>query len=320
MNIYITLDYELFMNNHTGSVEKCLVEPVKRLVEVADRHDVKFTFFVDAAYLYRLSQLKYEHEQINADFKEVCNNIQYLNEKGHDIELHFHPQWLYSDYADGKWTIDMEHYKLSDMEESYLQQTFADSKKLLDSLLDKPSVSYRAGGYSLSTYTGFKSLFKCNAIKIDSSVLRNAFCASKYQAYDYRRIPVDYIYKFEDDLCAKQETGDMLEASISTKLLNPLSYILYRIILKLRYTNNQAFGDGKPTSGGKHSVFSPKRINASIDHYEIFKLKSFLRKTGDLVVIGHPKNQSIDSINYLDQFISKAKAKHTFKTIRELVR
>ena len=319
MNIYITLDYELFMGNNTGSVENCLKIPVGKLIDIADKHGVKFTFYVDAAYLYRLYQLKGISTRLMSDYDEVCRNIQLLDKMGHDVELHFHPQWLYSNYQDGKWLMDMTHYKLSDMNEDFLQESFCACKKHLDSLLHTPTISYRAGGYSISTYKGFQSLFKKNNIIVDSSVLRDAFCKSEYQSYDYRELPSKTIYRFRSNLTTEDKAGSIIEASISTKKLSGLYYILYRLFVKFRYRQNQSFGDGVSISGGSRSLFSSKRINASIDHYEIFLLKKFLKQSGDLIVIGHPKNQSEDSIKYLDTFIGKTSIKHAYKTIRDLL-
>lgn len=318
MNIFITLDYELFMSENTGTVSNCIIKPVETLMEVADKHHVKFTFFVDAAFLYKLHQLKDSCTQVFADYCAVCENIQMLDKCGHDVEMHFHPQWLYSDFVDGKWIMDMNHYKLSDMEETFLYESFDKSKTLLDSLLSTPTVSFRAGGYSLSSLRGYIDLFLRNNITIDSSVLRNAYCNSKYQTYDYVNVPLQTIYKFSNDLCIIDESGSIVEASISTKLLSSLHYILYRLLIKIKYRNNEAMGDGSPIGGEKRKFFSSKRINASIDHYEIFKLKSFLKSSGDLIVMGHPKNQSEESIKYLDKFIASTKEKHNYKTIDEV--
>ena len=33
MNIYLTLDYELFMGAQSGSVQNCLIKPMNRLIE-----------------------------------------------------------------------------------------------------------------------------------------------------------------------------------------------------------------------------------------------------------------------------------------------
>ena len=47
MNIYITLDYELFLGPKTGSVDKCLIEPTYNLCKVVSKHGSKMVFFID---------------------------------------------------------------------------------------------------------------------------------------------------------------------------------------------------------------------------------------------------------------------------------
>ena len=58
MNIYITLDYELFLNDITGDVDHCLITPTQELLKILDKHNVKATFYVDMAYIYRLNELR----------------------------------------------------------------------------------------------------------------------------------------------------------------------------------------------------------------------------------------------------------------------
>ena len=58
MNIFITLDYELFFAQHSGSVEKSIIEPTEKLLEAVEKTTTKLCFFVDAGYLVRLEKYK----------------------------------------------------------------------------------------------------------------------------------------------------------------------------------------------------------------------------------------------------------------------
>ncbi|KAA3703073.1 polysaccharide deacetylase family protein, partial [Bacteroides salyersiae] len=194
MKILITLDYELFMGKKTGSVESCLLSPMNSFISMLDRYGIKATIFVDAAYLLRLSELKDKHDKLKSDFELISDHLKCLEQDGHDIQLHFHPQWIYSDYDSKQWIMDFEHYKLSDLPENVLRTSFYSARLLLEEIIGKKIIAFRAGGYSLPTYSGYIDLFKLNGIKIDSSVLRGAYVDSKYQKYDYRNIPKASIY------------------------------------------------------------------------------------------------------------------------------
>lgn len=73
--------------------------------------------------------------------------------------MHFHPQWLYSEYNDGMWKMDFDHYKLSDMSTDFLTLTFSNAKLLLESIIEKV-IAFRAGGYSLSAFWNYKNVYR----------------------------------------------------------------------------------------------------------------------------------------------------------------
>ena len=320
MDIFITLDYELYMGKRTGSVENCLLKPVEELLALGLKHKIKFTFFVDAAYLYRLSLLRKDYPTLDCDYRKVCNNIKSIEQQGHDIQLHFHPQWLFSEYDGREWIMNMHYYKISDVEPEYLRIAFSKSKALLESIISKEIIAFRAGGYSLQTFTDYCSLFVENNIKLDSSVLMNSSCKSEFQEYDYSGILDDSIYRFNDDVCKLSKKGIFTEAAIATKTVSFLSYLVYRLFVKIRYRNNDSFGDGlSVVSSRRRKVKLSKQVKASIDHFEVYFLKRFIRRNGNLVVIGHPKNLSVDSIHYLDCIFSKMIGVHRFKTLSELL-
>ena len=56
MNIYITLDYELFFGPKSGTVNKCIIEPIEKLLKIVDPLNVKIVCFVDSGYLLALEK------------------------------------------------------------------------------------------------------------------------------------------------------------------------------------------------------------------------------------------------------------------------
>ena len=152
MNIIITLDYELFLNDITGTVNNCLIKPMQEIQKICEKHDFKLTIFVDAAYLYRLTELKKDYPALEEDYKNTVDNIKWLAKLGHDIQLHIHPQWYYSNYNGKEWILDWDHYKLSDMPRDYAFEVFGKSKELLDSIIEYKTTLFRAGGYSIQDF------------------------------------------------------------------------------------------------------------------------------------------------------------------------
>ena len=328
MNIFLTLDYELFSSEQPGTPQKCIVDPMNALSKVAGKYGIKYTIFVDAAYLYRLYQLKQNFPHLKRDFELVKHNIEEMVHVGHDIQLHFHPQWIYTDYdgIESKWRMDTIHFKLSDMEPELAKMTFKEAKELLDSIIGYRSNCFRACGYCLDTYSDYINLFRDNSIEKDSSVARYCVTSTSAHTYDYRNIPNDHIYKFGDSVKEKNDSGSFKELSIASFLVNPLIQHI-----KLRgYNPGIKYSDGsalKVASEMKSSRFirliMNQRILASIDGGNSQLLPYYLKEAKsknwtDLVMCGHPKNTTQGSINNLDCFLKDNIGRHTFLTSRDI--
>lgn len=332
-NIFITLDYELFMGEKTGSVTNCMIRPLDKLIEILNKYNIKVTIFVDSAYLLKVYELKNRYKSLENDYKLITRQIRSLSENGHDIQLHIHPQWLHSDYSENGWKVDPKHYKLSDLEPTESKTLFANAKLLLEQIINMPVNSFRAGGYSIQTYTDYTQLFSDNGIVIDSSVLVEAYADSDFQKYDYRSCLYYDRYKFKKDLMIEDNCGQFIELPISRHKVGLLFDILKRLTLTKQYDQNK-YGDGIASASYitnneslYHKLFRLFNNNfktASIDIYYPIYLPYLYRKhrktnNQDFVIIGHPKNFSELSLFYLEQFIKKEKENSRFLTVSSIV-
>lgn len=332
MDLFVTLDYELFLGRKTGTPENCLIKPMNELCAVADKIGFKYVVFVDAAYVLRLFQLKDQCIQLQEDYNIITKHIKSLVDKGHDIQLHFHPQWLYSsfDNISREWKLDLLHYKISDMEPNFALETFGAAKRLLDEIVGYTTCAFRAGGYCLDTEMGIQSLFKENKIKIDSSVARGLFENKSAHKFDYRTVPPSTIYRFNDDVKKEVANGDYIELSISSVKIRLFEY--FRRVKKLQktYKPSIVYKDGTSMNSlEKVSVISKilgllkgKVYLASIDGISSTMLPLFFKKSSDnqYVLIGHPKNATDASISLLNDFLNKYKGVIVYKTTKDLLR
>lgn len=334
MNIFITLDYELFLGDNTGTPENCLIHPMNALCSVIEKHNVKLIIFVDAAYLLRMFQLKDKYIQVKNDFALVCNHIKKLKLEGHDIQFHFHPQWMYSNWndKDNKWTLDFAYYKLSDMDTDFAFHSFAEAKKLLDSIIDEKTYAFRAGGYSLETFTDYINLFELNGIIIDSSVYRGVKVKSKFQEYDYRSMPKKTIYKFKNNFKVEDKRGRFQELSIYSCKWNPIYFYSFIRPKLFDYYPEKIYKDGVGVSVKKNisflqkvrKIFKLKIFQASIDGrnsniIDLVYKNACSNSIKDLVFIGHPKNFSDKSIRNLVDFIKRTENNNNYLTTKDLL-
>jgi len=329
MNIYITLDYELYLGSKTGSIENCLIRPMDALMDFLDTYRIRVTVFADAAYLLRIRELMHESEELKQQFNRIAEHITSIHNKGHDVQLHFHPQWLYSEYKNGGWIMDFAHYSLSGMDNDVAFTQFNKAKTLLENIVNKKITAFRAGGFALTDFPNYTELFRKNGIKIDSSAIRNVVCKTAYKTFDYRNIPEKSIYNFQQDLFTEDdaESSDSIkEMPVTTKARNNL---LYSIMVRYYSKKHRAqkWGDGKGMSdfGSTGSKIIQKLANikitvpASIDGVSSFLLPSVYsalkkKNTDNMIIIGHPKAITNATMTGLKSFI-ESHGDLTFKTV-----
>lgn len=335
MDIYITLDYELFLGDKTGTPMNCLVRPMNELCKVAEKHHFKMVVFVDATYLLRLSQYKANIPSLQSDYELVVNHIKYLVKQGHDLQLHFHPQWLYSEWDEkaNRWNMDRDHYKLSDLSLEEVQKSLKDAKYLLDEILGYHTFAYRAGGFCLDSFSEYKEIFKELGLRVDSSVARYLHVDSPVHSYDYRSIPANSIYNFEDSIKNEDIKGSFKELSISAFKMSSFNYIRnIRMQRGKDYHPSLVYKDGTGIVDYRNSsrlkewlmkLFSTMVQIASIDGVNSTLLDFYYTQTTKkagtpLVLIGHPKGASDTSISNVDSFFNRYGSVLNVKTTRDL--
>jgi hypothetical protein len=326
MKILLTLDYELFLGKTTGSVQKCLIEPMERLQEETKRWSPKFTLFVDAVYLYRLKMYGNTYPELQKDFELITEHLKRLQAQGHDIQLHIHPHWWFSHYDGKRWILDNEHYKLSDLTEKDAQEVFLTSKECLETILGKKVIAFRAGGFSAQPTERMAQLFAENNMIIDSSVYPGNNYDSPHQKYDYRNCPDKPWYRFEKDICKEEKEGKLIEIPLTVYRLSPLFYWMLSIIKLQKLQKHRHLGDGTSVRTTHNSIW--ERLThktagfATIDGYKISYLYKAYRKALAesrtlFCVIGHPKLTTPYSAKQLGQFCAKVAGEAEFITIAQ---
>lgn len=333
-DICITLDYELCLGAKTGSVKNSLILPMDELSKVFDRYNVKVTIMVDSSYLLMLKKNMSEFGSLEVDYNMIVSQLKSLSLNGHSIQLHIHPQWYYSSYDGENWYLDFEHYKLSDMDKEDVEIYFKESKSLLESIIGKKVVAFRAGGFSLQTYKEHGQLFASNDIKIDTSAVPGNFEKSKHQWYDYRNLPHQN-YKFSHDITKINENGRILEIPISTVRINPIHYLYLRKKVEFPHNSFKPFSEGlgivmnysrfRRWWNVFKQIFRTKFAGASMDNFSsrllpfIYERYTSISENNCFVIIGHPKSASPRSIYFTEKFIKNTFKNNNYKTLEDFI-
>lgn len=323
MKILLTLDYELFNGKKCGSVDNCLIQPMRELLTIMDKYDFKATVFVDTVFINRLGKLSCVHEELRDEYDKIVSQLKDLYLNGHDLQLHIHPNWLYATYNNGHWTSVLTDYKLSDMSEKDVERMFNEGIDFLAGITgdSKTIIAYRAGAYCIQTYKKYSEVFRKYGITIDSSVYRHQkSITEKWQYYDYTSIPDEYSYHFSNDVCEKDDQGSLLEVSIPTYLISKIQSFRHKCVVNgINISEKKKWGDGFSSINtlDKKSLqllriikarLFPSRIVASIDSTNGYFLKKIYhrekRNSGEyMLIMGHPKNFTPYSLNCLNDFL-----------------
>lgn len=325
MNIYITFDYELFLGPKTGSVDKCLLEPTRRIMEIGKRNGVCFTFFVDVLYLLKANEYIGRSEIIKQNYDSVCQQIRDLAKEGHGIQLHLHPQWYYSTYnlAQEDWQLDFEHYSLDACPIQDVETMVKEGVQKLKELSEKPVTAFRAGGYCFPHNLGYADLLYKYGIIMDSSAFMFRKESTPFWNFDYSNI-IDYErYRFDESANTAIKNGRFEEYPIASAKMYPCYCIPKRLITGWIYkkkgsVSGDGLGVGERRSVGvkmmsrlnlmTHSIILPASIDSKKSVFLDGIMKNAIRKKSDtFVIIGHPKNTSELGLIKLDEICNKYK-------------
>jgi hypothetical protein len=314
MNVFLTFDYELFFGSSTGTVQKCLIEPTNRLLEMARKHKASMTFFVDIGYIIALERQFNEFTILKMDYDLVIDQIQEMIVAGCDVQLHIHPHWEKSLFDGEKWQIVTKNaYKLADFNSVERENIVRTYKAKLDAIIGRKTHTFRAGGWCIQPFDQLEKLFQELEIKHDSSVFpRGHFEAGEY-SFDFRNAPNKDQYYFQNDACIENEKGFFTEFPIGSYRYSPLFYWRLYILGRLNPAAHKMIGDGIFMSqpGRKKQVLTNFTWNhASTDGFYATKMTKITEialknNQNNLVFIGHPKSCTIYSLELLDCYIAK---------------
>ena len=310
INIYLTLDYELFLLKPGNNIDFSLINPTFDLVRILNKYQYKAIFFVDAGYLFALNRQKEKYPKLNNDYTKIVNQLKYLESQGHEIGLHVHPHWEDCFYNGMEWKISLKRFKLSDFSKEEAHSIFIKYYQFLQFNFQNKIISYRAGGWCLEPFSLIREAMKESGIFIDSTVVPGAYYLSKTHSYDYRKFPnLDY-WQFNEDPSIIDEFGHFFEIPCSPHRLSQFYY--WEKFLNIYYKKFQHESNGeaiKPSLLGiiKKLLFRTVdaiSIDANKSNYLLgaFKTKE---RTGDkhFCIIGHPKCFTSETYKNLDDFI-----------------
>lgn len=199
MNLSLTFDYELY-GDGSGDVFQHIIEPTNRILNICDSNHIKTTIFFEV-----IEYLKLKEEWNNGNkmgysknpIEAIEKQLQEAAKKGHDIQLHVHPQWVKAKYEENQWKVDLSNWRLGDfkIEENYsIEDMLSNGKKTIENLIrevvsEYQCIALRAGGYNVMPSQKVYNAMQNLGLKIDSSVYPDGYERGELSRYDYRDAP-----------------------------------------------------------------------------------------------------------------------------------
>ena len=176
IGLAFTNDWELF-GDGSGDYFEIQHNPLKDFLDVADTYGAKLTLMAEVMQQFGMK----EHIDRDFSFQEITlyweNIVRETISRGHDVQLHIHPQWIGANYSGGNWKLDMSKSRIADLDEKTIDRLISDGKNYLEEIIKKDNpnykcIAFRAGGYYIEPAELVIKALEKNDIFYDTSVTK----------------------------------------------------------------------------------------------------------------------------------------------------
>lgn len=202
--LLLTLDYEVF-GNGAGDVMRDVIEPTRRLLNICDEHGAKMTIMFEVGEYWAFEQHDSKlHKDLGySPSQQMKAQAIDAIKRGHDVQLHLHPQWIGADYFQGGWQLCHSCWRLADLPgrlgdrdqiKSITGALYA-GKQTLESMIRPIAANYdcrafRAGGFYAQPSEDIIAAMREVGLHVDSSVVRGYKTCEPF-AVDYSQMAID---------------------------------------------------------------------------------------------------------------------------------
>lgn len=246
LKLLLTADYEIF-GDGGGCVQKCLIQPSERLMKICESVGARITFFVDVCEYWAFRSC----EDAGILPEGYCpgtwieTQIKDALKRGHDIQLHIHPQWIEHKYVSPvKWEVNLNYWRLPFVSGGYgdrnnptsLLGLFTMGRKTLEDLLKPICHSYtcrafRAGAWCIQPEFEVLRAMNEAGLWYDTTVAPMLKTNNGLTYFDFSNAPLHLPYwKIKDRIDVANDNGNIIEVPIFTCDVWPLRRILFKTI------------------------------------------------------------------------------------------
>lgn len=275
-SLIFTLDYELY-GNGSGNVFTHIIEPTKAILGIAEKYNTKLTIYFEVVEYWKLKEewekgncMGYTENPITA----MEQQLKCAHSKGHDIQLHIHPQWIDAKWEKSKWTVNYENWCLGGYEgegEDSMLAIIKRGKETIENIIGKgyKCTAIRAGGYNAQPSDRIVAAMKKCGLKADSSIVPGAKEVGSLSKYDYSHIKsnIGFWYctnRLEND--SKSETNIIELPIVAFPIIRIQKYLSIERIKSLLQNRKSA----KETFQAKTNTKAAINRNKLVSKFQFF--------------------------------------------------
>lgn len=337
--ICLTVDHEIF-GNGSGDVRQHVIDPAERMARTCERFGVPLTVFFEVEEYLAFGR---EREALKRAWgydpaEELRSQAVELVRRGHDLQLHLHPEWVGSRFDGGRWILRPDRPTVDCLFETpeEVSAYLGERKAVIDGFYAAAGSPRRVGAYRCGAFCAQpgRKLLRAMAehgLVIDSSAVKGLVRNDQYVNLDFAGTPAGRRHwRVSTDVAVEDTAGPVIEIPIYSEMGRRVQQLTPRRLMakfsrhipkeKQREMVNQLGMGRTPASVLR---FLAQRFPIKLDFHNMSseQMLRWIRNAppapdGDLdviVLIGHGKEHRDD--REFERFLAKVAADPTLEMV-----
>lgn len=296
IQLVLTDDWEL-RGDGSGDMKRLQFQPICQLSSIYDKFGFKGSFFVEVQQQLKHLALGNRHPNLAELARQWEEVVREIFSRGHDIQLHVHPQWSYADYINSQWRLGHK-WSLLEYPSNEIEEMLTESKAYLENLLrpvrtEYECNSFRASKWCLAPDSSILTILSNLGIVVDTSIVPGIMWTSKAAHFDYEKVDEPFLPYFpqmtdarrisskkESIICVPTHTFIYGKKSILIRVARKaFSFSKFDLHRHLKTPNKPRLLSGNRALNGSHpsELSRYRRLNLKHSWHKFVDLLSTLR-------------------------------------------
>lgn len=225
--LLLTVDHEVF-GNGSGDVRRQIINPTERMTRICEKFGMPLTVFFEVEeYLAFAREREKLIDKLGYDpAAEIRAQALDLVKRGHDLQLHLHPEWVGARFEGGCWILRPDRPTVDSLFETQREVSafIRERKAVIDALYEEAGSgrrvkAYRAGAFCAQPGGKLLLALAENGIVIDSSLVKGMVRKDEHVHLDFTGAPEGRRHwRISDDVAVENTAGSVVEIPIYSRM------------------------------------------------------------------------------------------------------